>query len=266
MRRRVSRCIPLGARVTLVGLLGLLVASGLAAYTIRLKDGTEILAKKKYVVQGDKALLILPSGTESVLALSEIDVAGTEAANRDDLGTAIVIENGKATDLAKSAPPPSPKPTLKDLLEKRAAAAGSSNAGAVAMDAGPAQRANARQPASHLGQQPLRNVELSTEIRSFIFARGIGNLEVQQGPSSNRPRLVYETSTESQVFRALVASAGALLNVREKLPGEVEGFEVICDDPTGGRAGHFNLTPSQAADLLSGKIDAASYFIKYVEF
>ena len=260
MRRRVNLCIPL------VGLLGLLVASGLAAYTIHLKDGSEIVAKKKYVVRGDKAILVMPSGTESVLALSEIDVARTEAANTNDLGTAIVIENGKATELAASAPPPSSKPTLKDLLEKRAAAEGSSNAGAVALDARPSQRAAARQSTSHAGQAPLRNAELSTEIRTFIFARGIGNLEVQQGPSSSRPRLVYATSSESQVFRALLASAGALLDLRDKRPGELEAFEVICDDPTGGRAGHFNLTPQQAADLLSGKIDPASFFLKYVEF
>ncbi len=43
-----SRCSPL---------LGLLSAGTLAAYTVHLKDGSSIVTKKKYVVQGDKAIL-----------------------------------------------------------------------------------------------------------------------------------------------------------------------------------------------------------------
>lgn len=263
MRRQVTLCIPL---LALVALLGLLFSSGLAAYTIRLKDGSEIVAKKKYVVQGDKAILLLPSGVESVLALSEIDVAKTEAANLNNLGTAIVIENGKATDLARSAPPPPRKQTLQDLLEKRAAAEGSTNAGAVALDTGPTQRNSERLATSPSAQAPLRNSELSTAIRTFIFGRGISNLAVQQGPSSQRPRLVFETASETQVFRALIASAAALLDIRDKRPGEVEAFEVICEGPAGGRAGHFTLTPTQAADLLSGKIALPAFFLQNVEF
>lgn len=263
MRRRVTPCTLL---VALTALAGLLLANSLAAYTVHLKDGSAIVAKKKYTVRGDLAILILPSGTESALALAEIDVARTEAANQNDLGTAIVIEDGKATDLTRSAPPPSSKQTLKQLLEERAAAGGSTNAGAVALDAGSAQRDSDRQPASQAGQAPMRNVELSTAIRTFVFARGITNLEVQQGPSSRRPRLVYETSTESQVFRAILASAGALLDIRDRRAGEVEALEVICEAPTGGRAGRFTLTPPQASDLLSGRIATSSYFFQNVQF
>ncbi|MEO8277800.1 MAG: hypothetical protein ABI639_16420 [Thermoanaerobaculia bacterium] len=262
MRRRAHlRRAPFAAL-----LLGsLFLAGSLAAYTIRLKDGSELVVKKKYVVQGEKAIVILPSGTESALALSEIDVAKTDAANVNDIGTAIVIENGKATDLAQSAPPPPPRQTLKDLLEKRAAAGGSGTAGAVAIDAAPAT-AIARPDAGHSGEAPLRNVEISTAIRTFIFGRGITSLEVQQGQSSRRPRLVFETTSETQVFRALQATAGALIEVRDKHPGEVEAFEMVCDAPSGGRACHFDITPPLAADLVAGRIEPPAFFIKYVEF
>ncbi len=263
MRRRVNLCLPLAA---LVAALALLFSSALAAYTIRLKNGSEIIAKKKYVVQGDKAIIVLPSGVESVLAFSEIDVAETEAANLNNLGTAMVIENGKAVDLALSAPPPPKKETLQDLLGKRAAAEGTPNAGAVAMDAGPTQRSVSRPLPTSSERAPLRNVELSTAIRTFIFGRGISNLVVQQGPRANQPRLVFETASETQVFRALIASAGALLEMRDKRPGEVEAFEVICDGPAGGRAGRFTLTSAQAADLLAGKITLPAFFFQNVEF
>ncbi|MEO7794272.1 MAG: hypothetical protein ABIV06_05810 [Thermoanaerobaculia bacterium] len=254
------------ASIALIGLIGLLQAGSLAAYTVHLKDGTSIVAKKKYVVQGDKAILVLPSGAETALALAEIDVAKTDAANLEDIGTAIVIENGKATDLTRGAPAPSGKQTLKELLQKRAAAEGSNNAGAVVLDAGPSHAATDRQPTSHAGQAPLRDSALSTEIRTFIFGRGITSLEVQQGSKSTRPRLVFETSSETQVFRALQVSAGALIEAREKFPGQLESFEVICDGPAGGRGGHFTLTPPQAADLISGRIDLPTFFIQNVEF
>ncbi len=267
MRRQPTRRRPRLSMLALAALLGLLSAGSLAAYTVHLKDGSSIVAKKKYMVQGDKAILVLPSGTETALALAEIDIAKTDAANQDDLGTAIVIENGKATNLTQSAPPPTGKPTLKELLQQRAAAQGGfRDAGAVALDASPAPATAQRPQASHSGQAPLRDVPLSTEIRTFIFGRGITSLEVQQGASSRKPRLVFQTSSETQVFRAIQASAGALIEVREKFPGQVEGFELICDGPAGGRGGRFTLTPQLAADLVAGRVDLPTFFVQYVEF
>ena len=255
------------ALLALSALLALFSAGRATAYTVHLKDGSSIVVKKKYVVQGDKAILVLPSGTESALPLAEIDVAKTDAANQDDLGTAIVIENGKATSLAQSTPPPAGKQTLRDLLQQRAAAQGGAReAGAVAIDATPGRGRADRPPTSHAGQAPLRDVPLSTEIRTFIFGRGITSLEVQQGATARKPRLVFQTSTETQVFRAIQAGSGALIEAREKYPGQVEGFELICDAPAGGRGGHFNLTPEQAADIISGRITLPAYFVQYVEF
>jgi hypothetical protein len=267
MRRTVGRRTSKIARIARVALLCLLSAGSLAAYTVHLKDGTSIIAKKKYTVQGDKAILVLPSGTESILALAEIDVAKTDAANLADLGTAIVIENGKATDLTRNAPPPSGKQTLKELLQQRAAATGgAATPGAVAIDATPGSGGVTRVPTSHTGQAPLRDVPISTEIRSFVFGRGISSLEVQQGVSSRRPRLVFTTSSETQVFRALQASAGALISAREKFPGQIESFEVICDGPAGGRGGRFVMTPPMAEDLIARRIDLPTFFVQYVEF
>lgn len=271
MRRPATHSTPLRdriARIALAALVGLLSAGTLAAYTVHLKDGSAIVTKKKYVVQGDKAILLLPSGTESALPLAEIDVAKTDAANQTELGNAIVIENGKATGLTPNAPPPPGKQTLRDLLQQRAAAQGApaTAAGAVALDAGPGHGSTTRPATSHAGQAPLRDVALSTEIRTFIFGRGINSLEVQQGATARRPRLVFQTSSETQVFRAIQAGAGALIETREKYPGQLEGFELICDAPSGGRGGHFNLTPAQAADIISGRISLPAFFIENVEF
>jgi hypothetical protein len=269
MRRLLPPRRPAGSlllRLALLAVLGLLSAGTLAAYTVHLKDGSTIITKKKYVVKGDKAILQLPSGTETVLPFAEIDFVKTEAANRTDLGNAIVIENGKATGLEKNTAPPPGKSTLKDLLEQRAAAQGSQDAGAVALDATPGSRAAEREPRNNAGQAPLRDEPLSTEIRTFIFGRGITSLEVQQGETARNPRLVFQTSSETQVFNALRASAGAMIGAREKFPGRVDGFEVICDGPAGGRGGRFQLTPAQAAEIISGRVDLPTYFVQNVVF
>lgn len=269
MRRLLPPRRPAGrllVRLAQLAVVGLLSAGTLAAYTVHLKDGTSIVTKKKYVAQGDKAILLLPSGTETVLPLAEIDFVKTELANRSDMGNAIVIENGKATGLELNSAPAPGKPTLKELLEQRAAAQGEQNAGAVAIDATPGKGRVERAPRNNAGQAPLRDEPLSTEIRTFVFARGIQSLEVQQGASSRRPRLVFQTSSETQVFRAIQASAGALIAAREKFPGQVEGFELICDGPAGGRGGRFDLAPEQAADIIAGRIDLPTYFVRYVEF
>ena len=269
MRRRITRPrsrLPRLALLALASLVGLFAAGDLAAYTIHLKDGSSIVAKKKYTIQGDKAILVLPSGTETALPLAEIDVALTEANNQDDIGTAIVIENGKATNLTQATPPPKGKQTLKDLLQERAAGQTFRKPGEVVLDATPGSGGITRPPTSHTGQAPLRDVPLSTEIRTFIFGRGITNLEVQQGASSRKPRLVFQTSSETQVFRALKVSAGALIAVREKFPGQVESVELLCAGPAGGSGGRFSLTPPQAADLVAGRIDLPTYFVQNVEF
>ena len=50
------------ALLALSALLALFSAGRATAYTVHLKDGSSIVVKKKYVVQGDKAILVLPSG------------------------------------------------------------------------------------------------------------------------------------------------------------------------------------------------------------
>ena len=247
--------------------LALAAAPGLA-YTIYLKDGSQLVAQEKYVVQGNQALITLPSGTKTALKLSEIDVPRTETANQTNLGTAIVIEGGKATDLGHAAPPPPKKQTLADLIQKRAASAPEAAAGgAPTAPARPAaQRPRTTGLDSTVGRAPLGTVELAEAIRSFVFGRGITSVEVLQGATARRPLLVFSTASEGQVFKAILASANALLAVRDQRPGEVEGLDLVCNSPSGGRGGEFRLTPELAADLVAGRIEVPTFFVQYVQF
>jgi len=237
------------------------------SYTIFLKDGSKLLAEQKYTVRGDKAIIKLESGTETMLPLSEIDLPRTEAANQGNLGKALVIEDGKAQNLTRNDAPPPRKQTLQDLIQSRAAQAEAGNAAAAPAPAR-RQRADSQQLRSDeiVGRPPLRNVELAGEIRTFLFGRGVTSVEVLQGSTARSPLLVFATATEGQVFKALAASASALIHVRENGSNAVDSFDVFCRENDGARAGRFSMTPAHAADLLAKRITLAEYFVQNVQF
>lgn len=248
-------------------LLGALLAAPAFAYTIYLKDGSTLISTEKYTVRGNKAVIKLESGTETVLPLAEIDVERTDRSNQTNLGTAMVIEDGKATAVQIQKVEAARKATLQDLIRSR----GANNSGtALPASAEPARRpradAGATERMSVVGRSPLRDVDLAGTIRAFLFGRGISSVEVLQGNSERRPILAYSTGTEGQVFKAIAASAVTLLHVRDKSPGKVEAFEILCNAPNGGSAGHFVLTPAQAQELVSGQIEMPAFYVRNVLF
>jgi hypothetical protein len=258
---------PIG-RLALV-LLAVLAAAPAFAYTIFLKDGSQILAKEKYVARAGRAFIKLPSGTVTAIALDEIDVPRTEQANVQDLGTAILIEDGKAKELAAATPPPSADAKLADLIRSGSAGVRETAAAptTVGADSGAVERPRgfADAAATTSTGVPLRDAALGAQLRSFIGARGLP-VEVVQGSSARRPLLVYETDSEGPVFRALLASAAALIEIRSQVPGALEGVEVLCRTADGSLAGRFELDPQQAADLLAGRTEITRYFVDNVLF
>src|SRR5436305_5662476 len=99
--------------------LAVLWAGPLLAYTIYLKDGSSIQAKEKYKVVGERALITLPNGNQTFLALKQIDTARTDQANQTDYGSAVVINDNRP-----QTPNPAlqPQPSLTDLIHDKAPA------------------------------------------------------------------------------------------------------------------------------------------------
>lgn len=246
----------------LLALVAILVAAPSFAYTIFLKDGSQILARQKYVVRGGRAIIVLPSGTETAIALAEIDVARTDQANVQDLGTAMLIEGGKTSGVQSAAPPPTASQKLGELI--RTGAAGVRGEAAPAGSAPPRPRGfDENVPAST--RPGLRDTALAAELKGFIGGRGLP-VEVVQGASARRPLLVYETDAEAPVFRALVASAGALIEAQNKMPGALDGVEVLCQTSDGSLAARFELNAQQAADLLAGRAEITRFYFDNVLF
>ena len=242
-----------------------LLAGPALAYTIFLKDGSQILAKEKYQVQGRMAIITQLSGTKTSFPLSEIDIERTEKANVQDLGTAILIEDGRATDLGQAAAPP-PKPQLGDLIQRGSAGPGAAGEAVAGESARRPDGFDARSEAVAQPQRaPYPDHEVAASIRERAATQGLP-VTVARGSKARRPLLVFETETEANVFRALLTAATALEELRKDQPGKVEAVEVLCQTSSGSAGGRFTLSPAQASELLSGRADLTRFYCENVEF
>lgn len=250
----------------------LLAALPAAAYTIYLKDGTKIIAKQKYEVVDGRAYFTLQNGTRTFIAADELDVPRTEKANVANLGSAVVIEEGEARDVPTPAEP-EPERSLRDLIRER-------------RDEEPARREPAQRPTpqqettpapavattiagypdlASLPRQPFTGRELGAELKSFFRNQGVDEAQIYQGTEAALPMAEVTVSSEATVFRALAVAASALLHLQDR-GRSTDHLELLLTTPSGQRAGQFNLTPSLARDLLSKKVDPATFYIQNVQF
>ena len=247
-------------------LLALSAAGPALAYTIYLKDGSQILAKQKYIVRGEKAIIKLPSGTDTAIALNEIDVVRTDNANVQDLGTAILIEDGQGLRIPAGEVPLPKRQEVSDLIRSGGASVQEGTTAPATPGAGAAKRPPGFDDRPTVSTRtPLRDTDLAGAMRAYVGERGLP-VEVVQGSAARRPLLVYETESEGNVFRALLASAAALVDAQKKFPGAVDAVEMVCETSDGSLGARFTLNPQQAADLLAQRLEITRFFVDNVQF
>jgi hypothetical protein len=251
----------------LVALLALLAAPALLpAYTIVLKDGSTVQAKEKYKIQGNRALITLPNGTQSFLDVRTIDVARTEKANQVDYGTAVVLR-----DTPASAPPP-PQPQgkrLADLIARDKSAPRDLpevRREPTTRREGPVGRTRSGAPdLNAMVRKPFSSLEAAAELQTFFRAQEIEEVAIYQGTQADRPLLEVTTNSEAAVFRALTVGSNALLHVRQTNP-RVAALELLLLTPSKERAGQFVLTPEMAEDLVARKVEVGAFYVRNVQF
>lgn len=258
------------ATVAALALAALLaVAGGADAYTVYLKDGARILAKEKYEIVGDKAYIVLPSGTRSVIDADEIDVQRTEAANRSDYGTAMVLEGGEVKEMTEAPPPPRRK-TLADLItdrEREPREQPSASRRIAAGTAGELPRTEAGYADLRaVPRRPFSDLDLGGELKQLFAGQGIDQLEIYQGTAGDRLLLIVTTNSEAAVFRTLAVTASGLLYLRQRHPGRIGAFELVMMTPTRERAGQFVITPEMAQDLVGREVDVQTFYLAHLQF
>ncbi|RMH15517.1 MAG: hypothetical protein D6696_20505 [Acidobacteria bacterium] len=255
--------------------VSLILASPAFAYVIFLKDGTQIVARDKYEVDGDQAVFTMPSGVISSIPLAEIDVEKTERENRINLGTARVIEGLETIDeLHREAPPPA-LDTVADLLVlrgDRGLKLPEPRKRQTEQSAGDAlpRTAAGYVDLARLPRQPYAADDVAEYVRTYLEGQGFDGVALYQGSSEGQPLVEILTPSEPLVFKALQECANALLQAREQFPDRISGFELLLVAERRGRevirAGQFQLTPDLADLLAAGRMNPAAFFLRYVEF
>lgn len=254
------------ARALLVALAALLIAAPLFAYTVILTDGTQMIAKEKPRVEGDRVIITLQNGTETFLPVDEVDFEATEEFNEMNLGGAILIENGQAKALPSEME--IEEETLGDLI---------TSGRAKTRTRAPVKRSDMTDPSgperSKAGYLDLRSVrrqaygdlEVMSALRSYFTSQGL-EAQVFRGTQSDRALIEVITSSESAVFKTLEVAARALPQMRDRHTERIAALELVLRTTRGSSAGQFVITPDLAAELNDGSTDTAGFFIEYVQF
>lgn len=256
-------------RFILFTLLAALFAGPALAYTIVLKDGSTIVARQKYQVEGKRAIITLQNGTRTFLALKEIDIERTNQVNQNNYGSAVVLESDGEATQERIAPEPPPK-AITDVA----------SASRSALARPPTRRQSTRESQassslrtssgnldlSKLPATDFGDPEIAQLIRSHFASRNITNVQILKGSRSGRLLLAVQTDSEGEVFRSLALAATALELIGQQHAGRVSAIELLMTTSDGGQAGQFLLTPKNVRPLLDGDIEVPQFYVDEVQF
>lgn len=247
-----------------------IVGSPLSAYTIYLKDGTTVQAKQKYAVDGERAIITLPSGTRTFLQLSEIDVERTERMNHSDYGTAIVLEGGSLSE--QPVTPPEEAPSMAELAaetrqeRQRALPPRPTTTERAAPSIPSGRLASGAPDLAALPLEEFGDTTVMERVRERFRTHGLGDLQILRGSRGDRLRLLATTDTEATVFRAIVLAAASLLELEEAGLADLDAVELVLQTSGGERAGQFVITPELARQLIDEELDLPTFYVEHVQF
>ncbi len=252
-------------RVLIAVVLVAAVTAPLTAYTVILKDGSQLIAQQAPTFQEDQAIIVLQSGTRTSIAASEIDLERTRSANVQALGSAMILEDGQFTAKPVEAEP-AQEERLSDLIAKRRRENSPTNRAPASRD--PSLRNPTPSQNDLTGQQraPYRNLEVLEAIQGAFHSQGVEGAKIYQGTSNDRLLIEVETNSEAAVFRSIKVAAGALSHVRANISATIEAFELVLATSNRSRAGEFLMTTEQAAAIVGGDVEISSYFVEQVRF
>ncbi|MEM7353298.1 MAG: hypothetical protein AAF657_21055 [Acidobacteriota bacterium] len=238
-------------------------------YVVFLKDGSKIDTKEKYRIEGDRAILILPSGTEAFYDASQIDVEKTQQANVINLSNATLIEGGRQTRL-----PANLRTGEEDLAFERFVSGRSLALPKVRRRDAEQQVTDKGHPTTDAGfvdlmtipRKKYKNNDVIAEVLGYLKGQGVDRVRIFEGTEKDRPLLEIVAASEASVFKALEDSANSLVQIRERFAKEVAAYELVMMTESQDRAGQFLMTPETADLLASGRMKAQTFFLRYVEF
>lgn len=243
-----------------------LTAAPAFAYTIYLKDGSRLIAKEAYEIRGDQAIITLQNGARTSIAATEIDAERTREANLGGYGSALVLDDGKLTEMPAEEEP-ADEGSLSDLIgERRSAVASRPPARRPVPEAESAEAEGAGVDFRELPRRPFSDLDMAAEVQRIFRAQGVEQVLISQGTRPERLLIDLTTNSEASVFRALEVAASALVHARDLYPSNSAIFELLLSTAEREPAGQFVLTRSLAQILVDGDLDPSTFYIQNVQF
>jgi len=247
-------------------LLALLGAGSALAYTIVLKDGTNMVAQEKYEIQGDKALITLLNGSQTVIDLEEIDVSKTNDANSGPvLGDAVVLTERGMERLRAATADPNRQRTLQDLIQERQAARREEQGPAGSSELPVRMTPGGHPDFTSLRRLPLDSDAMTAGIGELLVEGGIDRFRVYRGTRPEHVFIELVAGNDDEVFEALESLAEITMEVRQRYP-QIEGLEVLMTSTTRSRAGQFLFTAQNAPLLVNNRMTPPDFFLEYVQY
>jgi hypothetical protein len=222
-------------------------ASPLLAYSVKLKDGSIIFARSKYEVRGKKAIITLQNGTVTSVDVDLIDIPGTDAYNKDNMGNVLVIEPGTEKQPSVSTVPAPPTVSLQEIIRRKNVKLGA-----------PTGRAGSETNATTAQQQVDMQVEQT--FRKVLDGANINQYRLTN--SKGKVRFLATANTEEAVFNTVSAAARALAEIGAR--GKDVAVEIVLTTSGGESGGNLEMTPEQARLLVNGNVTVAEYYVKNV--
>ncbi len=260
---RIARSVTL---LTLLACFLGLAGTASATYVIYTRDGKRIEAREKPVVSGKRLTFVNPLGTPQSIAIDEWDQERSDKANREGLGNAYVLDDpgGSRSTLPS---PSEKKPSLSDYIKQHGrkldASRPEEKQGEIVRTerAEPAAKPRVSNPAELLNA--IMDPQVTEAFMRALDGSTVKGVKLSQIPSGVKVQAT--TETEQQVFLALVACARGLKESRAAGKA-LDKAEVVLATATGEAAGRFDLSPTDADNLLNGKVTPARFFVANVVF
>lgn len=225
-----------------------------ASYTVVMKDGQRYRAKQKWTMSGGKAILTLESGQTLSIDPGLINIPETEKVNAQGLGGARVLATSQ--DPQQQAPQASPLGSIS--IKKQGSSTSAPPAPAPGASKAPASLTATG--TTNLSNNVMQLFSNAYENVGFFDSKIVGN-------GSNRLQITMTADNEDQVFKALSATAFMMTKIPSATGEKVEGVDLFLRTISGGSAGRFQMTQSDAADLAQDtQTKWKDYYIRKVIF
>jgi hypothetical protein len=256
-----------GVAAVLLGLALGLAGPASATYVIITKDGKRIEARDKPVVQGKRLVYVNPLGTPQSIAFDEWDQERSEKANKEGLGNAYLLDDpsGSRSSLPE---PAAKKPSLSDYIREHGRKMDASRPEVRDGELVKVRPSEVESRAvSHAAAFEPGTIVMDPQItEAFMRAldgSSIKGVRLTQIPSG--VRIQATTESEQQVFLGLVACARGLKESRAA-GKRLDKAELVFATSSGESAARFDLGPTDAENLLNGRVTPARFFASNVIF